>query len=146
MKHLLLFIFLTISFTVFAQQKKDSVEIVNLLIKDYKTLGTWDINTHIKNCTKNYLLIENGEIWDMKKESEYFIKNANRTIDRKNYFDIKYIRVSGNNAYAVYNLKSDITEKGVLTIMKWVESAIFKKINGSWKIELIHSTVYDFEK
>ena len=103
-------------------------------------MGNWDIKSHINNCTNNYLLIENGEIWDMKKEAEYYVKNANRKMDRKDYFEIKYVRVYGDYGYAVYNLKSDITEFGKLITRKWIESAIFRKINGEWKIELLNST------
>ena len=131
---------LFISANAFSQKLNDSTAIVKLLINDYKTLGNWDIKSHINNCTNNYLLIEDGEIWDMKKEAEYYIKNANRKMNRKDYFDIKYVRVYGEYGYAVYNLKSDITEYGKLITRKWIESAIFRKINGEWKIELLNST------
>ena len=146
MKYKLLFVFLALSISSFSRQKNDSTEIVNLLVKDYKTMGNWDIKTHIADCTENYLLLENGEIWDMKKESEYYIKNASRVIERKDYFDIKYVRIYGNTAYAAYNLRSDITENGALKVKTWLETVIFRKINGNWKIELIHSTVIQASK
>ena len=135
--------FLILSTNAFSQEKNDSIAIVQLLFNDYKTLGNWDIQSHIENCTTNYLLIENGEVWDMKKESDYFRKNAGRVIDRKDYFDIKYIRVYDNYAYAVYNLRSDITENGNLNVKTWIESTIFRKIKGKWKVELINSTPID---
>lgn len=135
-----------LSTNAFSQEKNDSIAIVQLLVNDYKTLGNWDIKSHIENCTANYVLIENGEIWDMKRESEYFIENASRVIDRKNYFNIKYIRVYGNYAYAVYALRSDITENGNLKVKNWIESTIFCKIKGKWKIELINSTPVELKK
>ena len=146
MKFRLLFSFLLISLYVFSQDKNDSTAIVKLLIDDYKAMGTWDIKKHIENCTKNYILIENGEIWAMEKESEYYRSNSHRIIDRKNNFDIKYIRIFGNTAYAVYNLKSDIIETGNLKTKNWNESVIFRKLEGKWKIELIHSTPIDTKK
>ena len=142
MKQMITF-FLILSTNAFSQEKNDSIAIVQLLFNDYKTLGNWDIQSHIENCTTNYLLIENGEVWDMKKESDYFRKNAGRVIDRKDYFDIKYIRVYSNYAYAVYNLRSDITENGNLNVKTWIESTIFRKIKGKWKVELINSTPID---
>lgn len=145
MKQLLIF-FLFITTNAFSQEKNDSAAIIKLLVNDYKTMGNWDIKSHIANCTENYLLIENGEVWDIKKESEYYIKNANRVIDRKNYFDIKYLRVYGDYAYAVYHLRSDITENGELKVKTWIESTIFRKIKGKWKIELINSTPVDLKK
>ncbi len=140
MKIRLLFSCLLISLHVFSQDKNDSTAIVKLLVDDYKTMGTWDIKRHTANCTKNYLLIENGEIWNMENESEHYRSNAHRIIDRKDYFDIKYVRVFGNTAYAVYSLKSDIVENGNLRTKNWNESVIFRKLDGNWKIELIHST------
>jgi len=123
MKQLLAFLLL-LSTNVFCQEKNDSIAIVQLLASDYKTLGNWDIKSHIEHCTDNYLLIENDELWDMKKEREYFIKNANRVIDREDYFDIKYVRAYDNYAYAVYNLRSDILENGNLTIKTWLERCL----------------------
>ena len=94
----------------------------------------------MNNCTEDYLLIEDGEIWNMEKEAEYYKQHTQRVIERNDNFDFKYLKISGNTAYAVYNLKSDITENGKLTQKNWNESAIFRKIDGNWKIALIHST------
>ncbi len=145
MKQLLIF-FLFLTTNVFSQENNDSSAIIKLLINDYKTMGNWDIKSHIENCTENYLLVENGEVWDIKKETEYYIKNANRVIDRKDFFDIKYDRIYGDLAYAVYNLRSDITENGDLKVKTWLESTIFRKIKDKWKIELINSTPVDLKK
>jgi Domain of unknown function (DUF4440) len=53
---------------------------------------------------------------------------------------MKFIRIYGNTAYAVYRLTSDIRENGDVKTMTWNESSIFRKVNGVWKVELIHST------
>ena len=140
MKYRLLILTLFISITILAQEKKDSLEIVQLLKEDYHTMQTHDINKHRGYCTDNYLLIENGEIWNMDNEADGYKKDAHRVFDRKDYFDFKYIRIFENIAYAVYNLKSDIVENGILTQKNWNESVIFRKIEDEWKIELIHST------
>ena len=140
MKSPLLLLLVILPTILFSQDKSDSISIVKLLKDDYSTMGNWNISKHIQNCTENYLLIEEGEIWNMEKERKYYIENANRTIERKDYFDIKYVRVYGNTAYAVYNLRSDIKENSILKVKNWNESAIFRKLKGVWKIELIHST------
>jgi len=101
---------------------------------------THDINKHKRYCTGDYLLIENGEIWNMEMEAADYQKKANRIISRNDYFDFKYVKIVDNTAYAVYSLKSEITEKEKLTIRHWNESTIFRKVDGSWKIALIHST------
>jgi ketosteroid isomerase-like protein len=121
-------------------QSKDSTAIVKLLKSDYTTMGNWDIKTHINNCTADYLLIEEGEVWNLEKEKQYYQSNAGRVLQRKDVFTFKKIRISGDMAYAVYFLKSEMTEKGVLTVKTWNESAVFRKVGGQWKIALIHST------
>lgn len=140
MKYLLMIFSLIVSMKIFSQGKNDSMEIIQLLKDDYKTMVSSDIKKHMGYCTDDYLLIENGEIWNMQKEAEYYKQNAQRVIERRDNFDFKYIKISGNTAYAVYNLKSDITENGKLTQKNWNESAIFRKVDGRWKIALIHST------
>jgi len=140
MKYLLLLLLAIIPAILFSQDKSDSIAIVKLLKDDYSTMGNWNIAKHMQNCTENYLLIEEGEIWDMAKERKYYLENANRTIERNDFFNIKYVRVYGNTAYAVYGLRSDIKENSILKVKNWNESAIFRKVKGVWKIELIHST------
>ena len=103
-------------------------------------MANMDLKSHMNNCTDDYLLIEAGDIWNMEKESEWYKNAANKVTERKDHFDFKYIRIDGNVAYAVYNLKSDIAKEGKLTQKNWNESTVFRKVNGEWKIALIHST------
>jgi hypothetical protein len=88
----------------------------------------------------DYLLIEAGEIWNMEKEAQWYNDPSSKVSDRKDRFEFKYIRIDKNMAYAVYNLKSDILKEGKAIQKNWNESAIFRKVNGEWKIALIHST------
>jgi hypothetical protein len=101
---------------------------------------TNDIKKHIGFCTDDYLLIEDGEFWNMDKEAAAYRENANRIIERTDNFDFKYIKIEENSAYAVYNLKSDIKENGKLTKKNWNETVIFRRSEDKWKIALIHST------
>jgi Domain of unknown function (DUF4440) len=146
MKYRLLIFSFFLSINIFAQEKKDSLEIVQLLKEDYKTMETHDIKKHMGYCTPDYLLIENGDIWNMEMEADGYKKDAHRVIKRTDDFDFKYIRIFENTAYAVYNLKSDIIENGKVTSKNWNESVIFRKLDGKWKIELIHSTPVDIKK
>ena len=143
MKYLLIAFICAFSQTALSQAQRDSMEIVQVLKDDYKTMVNWDINKHKSLCTDDYILIEDGEIWNMEKEAEHYRKSANRILDRKDHFDFMFVRVLGTTAYTVYNLKSDITEAGKFITKRWNESVIFRKIQGKWKIALIHSTPVD---
>jgi hypothetical protein len=107
MKYTLLILTLFLSITILAQEKKDSLEIVQLLKEDYRTMQTHDIEKHRDLCTDNYLLSENGEILRMEDEAAFYKEEADKVFERKNYFDFKYIGIFENTAYAVYRLKSD---------------------------------------
>ena len=139
MKYLICLFYLSFSTIAFAQ-KNDTTTIIQLLKSDYGTMLNTDLKKHMSNCTEDYLLIEAGDIWNMEKESKWYKNDANKVTDRKDNFEFKYIRIDGDVAYAVYNLKSDITKDGKLTQNNWNESTIFRKVNGEWKIALIHST------
>jgi lactoylglutathione lyase len=124
-----------------AQEKNDSATIIQLLKDDYKTMQNWDTQKHIAHCTNDYLLIENGEIWNLQKEIESYKANANRIIKRTDSFNILSLKIFGNVAYDVHHLQSVITENNNSIIKVWNESVVFRKEGGRWKIALIHSSL-----
>jgi lactoylglutathione lyase len=121
-------------------QKNDSAAIVQLLRDDYATMQNWDVAKHVSNCTKDYLLIENGEIWDLQREVASYKANANHIIDRTDSFHIIKVTVVGNMAYDVHHLRSVFLENNKSTIKDWNENVVFRKEKGRWKIALIHSS------
>ena len=143
MRYILIILCLCTTIQLFSQYKKDSTEIMQLLKADYKTLVTNDVKTHRANCTDDYLLIEDGEIWNMEKEAAYYKQNEKRVIEREDHFDLNYMKILDNTAYVVYKLRSDITENSKLIQKNWNESVIFRKVDGKWRIALIHSTKND---
>ena len=60
----------------YSQESSDSTEIIHVLKEDYKTMVTHDINKHKSFCTEDYLLIENGEIWNMEQGSHRLQKKG----------------------------------------------------------------------
>lgn len=138
MKWLICIYCLALSSTTLSQH--DSTEIIRLLKNDYSTMSDLDLKKHKSNCTEDYRLIEAGDIWDMEREAQWYNDPSSKVDARKDQFEIKYIRIDGNMAYAVYNLKSDIVKEGKHIQKNWNESAIFRRVNGEWKIALIHST------
>lgn len=125
----------------FSQKNNDSATIVQLLKADYATMDNMDINAHLNNVTGDYLLIENGDVWDINTELDsIYRKYSNKTFRRSDFFTIKLVKVSGNMAYAVWYLRSEFNDKGDVRVKTWNESGAFRKEQGRWKIALIHST------
>ena len=130
----------TITVNTASAQKTDSIKIMELLKADYKTMVGFNIEAHKKNCTEDYLLIENGEIWDMAREAADYKMNAHRKFIRNDFFTMRSMKIYKDIAYTVYGLRSEIIENNMTRVKTWNESAVFRKVNGQWKIALIHST------
>ena len=90
--------------------------------------------------TDDYLLLEHGELLDIagdlalipKPETEY------RRTDK---FEFHQVRVTGDTAWAVYTLRSDMTDrKNGPRHRDYLESAVLRRTGGQWRIALIHST------
>ena len=105
------------------------MKIKQLIIHDYATLS---------NVTDDYILIEDGHIWDLKDEIEYLFKPTN--IKRKNEFEFLNIDINSKQGVAIYKLISTFDDNGQISTKEWSESVVCKKINGDWKISLLHST------
>jgi hypothetical protein len=142
MKQLLLLSYILSSLNCLSQQANDSTAIIQMLKQDYATMGNMDIPTHLNNVTNDYLLIEHGQIWDIKGELDsIYRKYANDKSTRTDFFSIKKVTISGDMAYGVWYLRSEFKENGKTTERAWNESGVFRKELGRWKIALIHSTL-----
>jgi len=90
--------------------------------------------------TEDYLLLENGELLDI--EGDIALMPAPESgYKRTDAFDFRLVQVHGGTAYAVYFLKSEITDKKVGTRNReWLESAILRRAGKGWRMALLHST------
>lgn len=137
-KHLIRIITLLFSVSAFSQNENDSLLITRLIIDDYETLSNVDVNGHISNVTDDYILIEDGNIWDLEDEIKYLFNPTK--VKRTNEFKFLNIDIGNETAVVIYKLKSTFDDKRKTSEKNWSESIVCKKINGVWKISLIHST------
>ncbi len=140
MKTFLLLAGCLVTATSFSQYRKDSTDIVNLLKADYTTLGQYDSAAHVKNVTYDFVLVEEGEVWDLQRELQYFREHAGKKQTRNDQFRIYSVKISGSTAYAVYDLQSEIRSGEKSRAYHWLETAVFRKVGNQWKIALIHSS------
>ncbi|ULQ52244.1 hypothetical protein [Flavihumibacter fluvii] len=115
--------------------------IITLVKEDYKTLGNFDTLQHRRNCTYDYKLVEDGEIWDIDREIKYIASKAASKQVRTNEFNFKSVTVYSTTGYAIYELRSTITQPdGSSKNYSWFETVIVRRIANKWKIALMHST------
>jgi ketosteroid isomerase-like protein len=90
--------------------------------------------------TDDYLLLENGELMDADGDLA-LMPTPEDQYTRKDEFDFRHVKVSGDSAYAVYVLNSDMQDKkhGARS-GAWLESAVLRRVDGRWRVAVLHST------
>jgi len=90
--------------------------------------------------TEDYLLLENGELLDIEGDIA-LMPAPESAYKRTDAFDFRSVKVHGDTAYAVYFLKSEITDKqNGSRNREWLESAILRRSGAGWRMALLHST------
>ena len=120
----------------------DNEEAVKQAVKNYYDLYfvKMDKSEYRSILTKDYLLLENGEIFDTERDIAA-MPDPDSGYERTDSFDFRLVKIEGDIAYAVYFLKSQITDKANGTRNKeWLESAVLHRSGKSWMIALLHST------
>jgi ketosteroid isomerase-like protein len=90
--------------------------------------------------TEDYLLLEKGEILDVEDDIA-LMPAPGSDYKRTDAFGFRSVKIDGDAAYAVYFLKSEITDKKNGTRnAEWLESAILRRSGSGWRMALLHST------
>ncbi|WP_026953988.1 DUF4440 domain-containing protein [Algoriphagus vanfongensis] len=144
MKSLLLSFLLLVSFSGFAQEKSDEKAVQDLIQGSFDHLfSEFDSDRIFDFYTEDFLLLEQGEVWDMKIIQDYFAKakqNENRPT-RTNRFEFISTKIDGNRAWVAYHNYATITRDGqVIREIEWLESATAIKTSKGWRLDMLHST------
>lgn len=124
---------------VLAEGNEDAVK---QAVKNYYYLYfvKMDTSEYRSILTKDYLLLENGKIFDTEEDITA-MPDKDSGYKRTDSFDFLLVKIEGDIAYTVYFLKSKITDKVNGTHNKeWLESVILRRSGEGWKIALLHST------
>ena len=134
----LFILFVLMNFSSFAQKEKDSIEISISRFFD----GLSEINPEkIKSqSTDDFLLLEEGEVWNMDTLIAKVSMRKNMNIIRTNSFEFIKTEQAGNMAWVSYRNTALFKLNEKQQIVRWLESAVLVKENGKWKIKMMHST------
>ncbi|WP_111670069.1 DUF4440 domain-containing protein [Algoriphagus litoralis] len=146
MKTCLTFFLLLFSTGAFAQNivSSDEKEIQNLIQNSFDALfSNYDSKQLPDFYTEDFLLFEQGEIWDMDFIKNYLTRaqaNPNPPT-RTNRFEFIETKVDGNRGWVGYWNYATITQDGkVIRDIKWLESATAVKTDKGWRLDMLHST------
>ncbi len=137
---------LLISASLKAQDSATSEEkIRNLIIESFDEILSKNQKEKLSQYyTDDFLLLEDGEVWNVEIIKGYMDKAAemDQLPERINSFDFIEVKVEGNTAWTAYHNKAVFKVNGqVVGEMNWLESATAIVTDEGWKLQMLHSTV-----
>lgn len=135
-------ILIPISILVFSQPLADSDEsqVHATLTRFFSAVGEFDEVGMRAHATKDFQILDVGNVWDLDGLIEALDEMKSPDFERKTEIDVIRTTLADNVAWVTYWNRAEITSKKITGTFKWIESAVFRKQNGAWKIALIHST------
>ena len=130
----------------FAQVSSDThkKQIQNLVLESFDEIWSKLEPTNIeKYYTKDFLLLEHGEVWNNDTITEYLNKaKLNLPIPKRvNTIKIIAITVTKKTAWVAYHNYATITaDDKIIRKVHWLESATVILTNKGWKFNMLHST------
>lgn len=101
-------------------------------------------STKISNYhTDDFIILEQGEIWDNDRIKEYMRKQLARTDRPKRTNRMEYIAIDkyGESIQIAYYNFAEFTQADTLVgEAKWLESALAVLTKEGWKLKMMHST------
>jgi hypothetical protein len=91
-------------------------------------------------CTPDFQLLENGHIMTVEDLINLVKSGEGKSKIVYSFEDIR-IKIESLNAWMSYRNKAVVKTGDKTTEIEWLESAVFEKKNGRWKMVLLHSTV-----
>lgn len=108
-------------------------------MKDYfQALQSHEYEKLYELSTADYILFEQGLIWNNDSIINVFKKNA----EVKYNYSLKEFNIKSdcNSAFVSY-INYGVIERGDTTFKKnWTESASVRRVNGKLKLEFLHSS------
>ncbi|MGZ5190428.1 MAG: nuclear transport factor 2 family protein [Flavisolibacter sp.] len=139
MKKVLLLLLVTSSSNfLFAQ--KENKEIESSIIGFFNGLSLINPDTLKFYSSTDFQLLENGEIWNLDTLIVKIMPRKNSNIQRINNFNFVKTEQNNETAWVSYYNTADYRLGDKQQTVKWLESAVLKKSNGKWKIQMLHST------
>jgi hypothetical protein len=93
-----------------------------------------------RNTTPDFLILEDGHLYTLDSVTKH-LAHAKKAASyhRINHLFFATTRVEGNAAWVAFTDIAAITINGKTTTENFLESAYLTKINGAWKVQMIHS-------
>lgn len=139
MKRTFFILLIAISSTkVFAQKEKYNIEAS--VVGFFNGLSLIDADTLKYYSTSDFQLLEDGKVWNLDTLINKVMPRKNLNITRTNRFEFIKTEQNGTMAWVSYNNSAEFWQGEKQQTIQWLESAVLKKVEGRWKVQLLHST------
>lgn len=146
---LLLFFLLSLPTVAQTSPAEDEQLIKDLIVNSFQEILSENKQEKLQEYfTDDFLLLEDGEVWDMGVIRSYMEKAAamERLPERINAFEWIEVKISGDMAWTAYHNTAIFKIDGqVVGEMNWLESASAIRTADGWRLQVLHSTVKDEE-
>lgn len=140
---ILMMFFTTISFGQVSNET-DKTRIKNLIIESFDEIWSkLDAKNIDKYYTKDFLLLENGEVWNNDYIKNYLDNAMLRkpNLKRMNSIEVIEIKIANKMAWIAYqNYATFLSDNKIIRKAHWLESATAILTENGWKLEMLHST------
>jgi hypothetical protein len=140
---ILMMFFKTISFGQVSNET-DKTLIKNLIIESFDEIWSkLDAKNIDKYYTKDFLLLENGEVWNNDSIKNYLDNAMLRkpNLKRMNSIEVIEIKIANKMAWIAYqNYATFSSDNKIIRKAHWLESATAILTENGWKLEMLHST------
>ena len=140
---ILMMFFTTISFGQISNET-DKTRIENLIIESFDEIWSkLDAKNIDKYYTKDFLLLENGEVWNNDSIKNYLDNAMLRkpNLKRMNTIEVIEIKIANKMAWIAYqNYATSSSDNKISRKAHWLESATAILTENGWKLEMLHST------
>jgi Domain of unknown function (DUF4440) len=139
--HLILLIGLVLFTSCQPEKKTEDPEILKSILTEYfDGIKKRDITKMNAVTTTDFLLFEDGKVWT--NDSLINIMNQFKSFEGSWKFDNMKVNIDDLSGDIVYFNHGDFVFNDTTKMQfDWIESATFRKIDGKWKMNFLHSTV-----
>jgi hypothetical protein len=124
------------------QEKKadDPEQLNSVVVGFFDGIKTKDFQKMIDLTTPDFVIFEDGKLFN--NDSLFKQMNSVAKYTAEYTFDNFHTQVDNNSGSTSYFNHGEIVLNDTVEIkIDWLESATFKKVDGKWKMNFLHSTV-----
>ena len=122
------------------QGSADSLSAQQSVVRLFDGIAEIDSAKIVANVTKDFLLLEDGLVWNMDSLVKAIKPMKYQDFKRTNEFRFLSQELTGVTGWIAYYNTAHVQFNGQKRDINWLESAVVVKENDTWKVKMLHST------